>query len=173
MARIATCQNLSQPCADQMFASRRPGLLCSDHEARLATDVLPLEPVGGTAQRPLAQLWVAPSPLSRCCGGQEPPAWTICLAEMSVIPSDWNFRQRTESLVLLTRLYRVQEGRVALTSRRTAWKPEACCEHSRGGNKVMFLDSASLEVMFLIWTLRPHIKKKKKKAPLSEVGMIL
>lgn len=28
--------------------------------------------------------------------------------------------------------------------------------------KVVFLDLASLEVMLFIWTLRPHIKKKKK-----------
>lgn len=39
--------------------------------------------------------------------------------------------------------------------------------------KVMFLDMASLEVIFFIWTLRPRIKKEKKKAPLLKVGMIL
>lgn len=44
-----------------------------------------------------------------------------------------------------------------------ACERRAHCERGSGsGNEVMFLDSASLGLMFFIWTLRPHIKKGKK-----------
>lgn len=177
MPRLTTCQRLFQPFAHQMPNPWGQGSLCSGHKVFLAIDILPLEPVGCWLEPEIVDLTVGStntsSPPSLFRGGKEPPrlnhppsrkARHHLWLEFSAVKREFCF---ADLFVLPERM----ENCFDFSTERL--KTQCPIRNVGVVGKVMLLDLALLEVRFFIWTLRPHIKKEKKKAPLLKVGAIL